>query len=367
MRRADSFIDALKACEEARNNPNRVQICRTAQEKYEVCKQKQTQWSTKRTALLAQLNQRRPDLGHSCLVPAIRGMSVPSGTQKTDQWNCALSSLRTLQMPGCPGFLPSSFQTPLQALAVWNEEDRRRVSGASTDKAEAASQSANLATDLFQQSAAKASKLANDPQTTAKLAAAAKARENEINKLTNDGIERQSAIMDAAVGAFVENVTTSLQSGSYGNTGGSSDLFGALGNTMTNIKQYAPADAGVNATSAGLIAGSDLGVEPGSKNAFVQSKVLAKGTSCQERKASLEREFPEINARQPRNASTVSQLQAILYMTERSIAEFSTADCSSDPNSSANLAEYRQAHANTLKTCRQVASNPNDCIAKISW
>lgn len=362
--------DALAACEAARNAPQRAELCRKAQDAYESCKQGQDDWDARRTALLAQLDARRPDLGRSCHIPDRDMDPANTGSSLTNQWNCSVNALRTLKPTGCPGFLPNSWQTPMQALAAWDQEDRAKGRGAADGQdAAPAKGGAGFASKLFQQSAAQADQQANDPQAAARVAADNKAREAEMNQLIATGERRQQAIMG--------QLTQTMQAAALGKA--PTTVAGALGSTYTTLQQSAAAGGGTLAQmpTVDQLRGGSMGMPAGGAGAAGVSAVEAPpdpGTGappydgdCKAGMAQLKGELDGINARAPANVSTVAQLQTVMYMIQRSVSQLSGAQCANDPQASADLASLRQSLNGAMNTCRQLASNVNLCGPKLNW
>lgn len=362
-------IDALAACESARGSPDRVTTCMAAQQAYAACKLTQKNWDERRTTLIAQLDARRPDLGHNCGLAPIRGMpSDSSGMPTTDMWNCSVNSLRKLQMPGCPGFLPSSWQTPLQALAAWDDEDRanaRGTKGRDTRDTTRDNESAVFTSSLFQQATVQAGQLVNDPRTAAtKLAADAKARQDEVNQLMARSNERQAAIM----GSLVGTVTQALHGAATGNITVPTTTAGALGNTLTTLQQFAAANAGADGSQS-AIGGASLEGGTGRTDVGTMPRPSVGGQaitgSCKDSNDELDRWSASIMARKPPNAGPVQLIQTSLYMIQRQISVLSGNACAGDPATPAALAGFRKQYNSALATCNQISSSP--CSPKLSW
>lgn len=366
--------DALAACEAARDNPQRAEVCRKAQEAYERCTQGQDDWNARRTALLAQLDARRPDLGRSCHIPGREMDPANTGSALANEWNCSVSALRSLKLPGCPGFLPSSWQTPIQALAAWDQEDRAKGrNGVPGQDVASAKGGTGFTSNLFQQSAAQASQQVNDPQAAARVAADNKMREAEMNQLIAAGERRQQAIL----GTMVGQVTQGMQATARGQ--GPSTTAGALGSTYTNLQQSASAGGGslaqmptVDQMRRGLMGAPTSGTGdagmPASEAAPVPSTGAPPyGGDCKTGQERLTSEINGINARRPANANTIASLQTVMYIAQRGINQLSGAQCVNDPQASAELDSLRKAFNGAMNNCRQLASNVSLCGPQLNW
>lgn len=380
--RGEAF-DALAACEGARSSPERAAICGRAQQAYERCRQAQDDWDARRTAVLLQLDVRRPDLGRSCRIPGREMDPANTGSALTNEWNCLVNVLRTFKLPGCPGFLPSSWQTPLQALAAWDQEDRAKgrggASGLDTDgkgASTAPTAGAGTAASLFQQSAAQASRQANDPQAAVRAAADAKAREAEMSQLIAAGERRAQAIM----GTMGGQITQAMQAAGSGR--GPTGVSGVLGSTYSTMQQSAAPNGGTLASmptldqirsgSTGTAVGAGLNASGASGSAEAGGVLSPSGPApydgdCKSGADQLAAEINAINARRPSNAQTIESLQTVMYIIQRGLNQYASAQCSGDPQAASQLTALRQQYSASKNACLQIAANASVCGPKLNW
>lgn len=206
--------EAMAACEGAqRDARRRDQVCHDAQARYESCRASMEDWNARRGALLLDIESRRSDVGQTCPSSPIRGMpSTGSGMPTTDRWNCAVQALRTLQLPSCPGFLPNSFQTPLQALRQWDADDQATANPKAAQN-RAAQQYTN---GLFQQSVATAQSNANDPDAAARQAAEQQRKTQEMEEIRQRAAQRSAAIMSGAATVVTQTLASASTSPTVG-------------------------------------------------------------------------------------------------------------------------------------------------------
>jgi hypothetical protein len=309
--------------------------------------------------LLEQIAARQPDAGSKCIQPQLRGVDDQNMTPE-DRWDCTVKMVRTLAPPTCPGLLPQSFQTPLQALAAWKAQDQASQGAKGRAGGAGGTGDQSIASSLFEQSAEQASKVANDPNAAARLDAAAKAREAEVNQLASNGLQRQAAIL----GSMANNVVSSIQAGTFKETYGSSD-GGVIGSTTRTLQQYAAADGGFTAITRPTPA-PGLAIAPAAPDPVA----AAGGTgsqSCVQGQAELDKEFDAMAARQPSSPSVVEQLQQTMYMIQLATAQLNSAACANDPNAKGKLAAYKQTFDSVMRTCKQTASNLAACNPQRNW
>ena len=87
--------------------------------------------------------------------------------------------------------------------------------------------------------------------------------------------------------------------------------------------------------------------------------------SCQSGLDQLDQELRGINARRPQSASTIAQLQVLMYATSKAMQHMQAA-CQGQPQYS-QYASYKTTYDQALNTCLSITTSPRYCVAKVAW
>ncbi|MEY4760767.1 MAG: hypothetical protein RLZZ200_623 [Pseudomonadota bacterium] len=333
---------ALAACEAARNDPNREGVCQQAQTRYEECRAARDSWAARRDALLKDIDARTPGVGQAWAGSALRG--EPRAPQ--DEWGNRVRTARTLQLDGCPGLLPSSLLTPVQAMAEWKRQDAAAVRPVASGKGAAAGGKGGatggkpapgaLTTSLFQQSVTNA----QDPDAAAKFSAA---QANTAARLAQTA--QSAADFDRKINAGIATAFTGLITGAAGGGAGLPQAIPGYGGD--------PTVAGVLGALGGMAGGGSISIAP--------------GASCKSAQDQAAAQFNATNSAAPANASTVQLIQVALWQIDESIRVLSSAACAGDSEAASLLQSMRASRESTMRTCRQVSNSESNCVARRNW
>ena len=115
---------ALAACGQSRAQSGRAATCARAQTQVDACVSARADWTRRKDALLAEVDQLTPGLGAAATpgLSPLRGLGPQANS--TQMWNDTVHGLRSMEIAACPATLPSTSLTPAQALSSWANEER---------------------------------------------------------------------------------------------------------------------------------------------------------------------------------------------------------------------------------------------------
>lgn len=251
-----------------------------------------------------------------------------------------------------------SLQACRDYLGVGPIDDRGRAPGGPPVVPPARPTGGGFAASLFQQSMAQA---ANDPDASARAAAEAQSRQQQIDQVAANDRRRQAAIVSGAIGSFTQTLPGAGGVSRAGPGGG-------LLNTLNNLQQMGAATAAA-ADSAGGGAGNG---STGPAGAAPAGPAVALGParysgSCPEVQLQVQQEIEAINGRRPPRPDTVQSLQTALYVLGRALAELSGPACAGDAEASRLVAQLYRTQDGAMADCRAIASNTALCAPQRNW
>lgn len=362
-----------------------VAACRLAEQAVQQCTAFKSGWESRRTETLAEIDRLWPGIGREYTqmqvptdsgttvtrpIPALRGV----GPQRTpdERWNDDVRGLRTIEMPGCPGFVTGTSMTPAEAMARWTAEDRQselptRPRSGLADELERAVGEANAREEEKNAAARRAQAERDAADAAAKRAAEDKEREaaafrdklqtltagqlfalgDELSASGKDAEAREA--FRALIARFPESQLATITAQRLS---GMAPGAGAAG------VGSAPGSGAAGGGAAGSGAAGAGGGLPGIGGA-------GGSASCSQGIKQLEAEFAAIQRRQPASAGTVELIQLALYQTTKAL-EFLDRNCQGSPEY-AQAATLRELQPQLLQTCRQVAASESYCVPRIPW